>query len=103
MTERERHVLTAVAADWTNAEIAEQLHRADPTVASPTGHVLAKIEARDRVQACSSPTAPDSCSGRKPCRVPGPGFPREPCPGKALPVCQGAPSRRWIPQGGFAT
>nr|WP_234329440.1 MULTISPECIES: hypothetical protein [unclassified Streptomyces] len=28
--------------------MAERLHRADPTVASPTGHVLAKIEARDR-------------------------------------------------------
>ncbi|MFJ9566576.1 LuxR C-terminal-related transcriptional regulator [Streptomyces fuscichromogenes] len=51
LTGRERDVLIAVAAGWTNAEIAQWLSIAPTTVKTHVSNVLAKIGARARVQA----------------------------------------------------
>ena len=44
-------MLQAIAGGWTNSEIAQRLNVAESTVQTHVGRVLAKIGARDRVQA----------------------------------------------------
>ena len=51
LTDREREVLVAVGQGWTNIEIAERLVLTESTVKKHVGRVLAKIGARDRIQA----------------------------------------------------
>ncbi|MER7281635.1 response regulator transcription factor [Dactylosporangium sp. NPDC000244] len=51
LTDREREILVAIGNGWTNGEIAERLVLAESTVKNHVGRVLAKIGARDRVQA----------------------------------------------------
>ncbi|MGI5460273.1 response regulator [Streptomyces sp. CA-249302] len=51
LSDREREVLVAIGRGWTNAEIAERLVLTESTVKKHVGRVLAKIGARDRIQA----------------------------------------------------
>jgi DNA-binding NarL/FixJ family response regulator len=51
LTEREREILVAIGRGWNNAEIAERLIVSESTVKTHVGRVLAKIGARDRIQA----------------------------------------------------
>ncbi|WP_089098446.1 response regulator [Streptomyces hyaluromycini] len=51
LTDREREVLVAIGRGWNNTEIAERLVLTESTVKKHVGRVLAKIGARDRIQA----------------------------------------------------
>jgi DNA-binding NarL/FixJ family response regulator len=51
LTEREREILVAIGHGWTNGEIAERLVLSESTVKTHVGRVLAKVGARDRIQA----------------------------------------------------
>lgn len=50
LTEREVEVLTLVAQGMSNAEIADHLTISPATAKTHVGHLLAKLNARDRVQ-----------------------------------------------------
>ena len=51
LTDREREILVAIGKGWTNGEIASRFVLSESTVKTHVGRVLAKIGARDRVQA----------------------------------------------------
>jgi DNA-binding NarL/FixJ family response regulator len=51
LTDREREILVAIGRGWTNGEIAERLVLSESTVKTHVGRVLAKVGARDRIQA----------------------------------------------------
>jgi DNA-binding NarL/FixJ family response regulator len=51
LTEREREILVVIGQGWTNGEIAKRLVLSESTVKTYVGRVLAKIGARDRIQA----------------------------------------------------
>jgi DNA-binding NarL/FixJ family response regulator len=50
LTDRERQVLTLIARGLSNPQIAEHLHLSPATVKTHIGHLLAKLDARDRAQ-----------------------------------------------------
>ncbi|MGH3480757.1 MAG: response regulator [Pseudonocardiaceae bacterium] len=50
ITDREREVLTLIARGLRNSEIEHHLHLSRGTVKTHIGHLLAKLDARDRVQ-----------------------------------------------------
>jgi DNA-binding CsgD family transcriptional regulator len=50
VTEREREVLTLIGRGLSNTEIAEGLHISIATARTHVGHLLTKLQARDRAQ-----------------------------------------------------
>ncbi|MBT2214174.1 response regulator transcription factor [Actinomadura sp. NEAU-AAG7] len=50
VTDREREVLALIARGLSNTELAAHLHLSPATVKTHIGHLLAKLQARDRAQ-----------------------------------------------------
>ncbi len=50
LTEREREVMVEIANGHPNPQIAARLHLSEATIKTHVGHILAKLELRDRVQ-----------------------------------------------------
>jgi DNA-binding NarL/FixJ family response regulator len=50
VTEREREVLALIGTGLSNAQIAERLHISPATARTHIGHLLTKLQARDRAQ-----------------------------------------------------
>ena len=50
LTDREREVLVAVSEGLSNQEVADRLHMGYGTVKTHVGHLLTKLECRDRAQ-----------------------------------------------------
>ncbi|HJD51761.1 MAG TPA: response regulator transcription factor, partial [Candidatus Rothia avistercoris] len=51
LTNREREIFLLIAQGLSNGEMAQQLFVSEATVKTHVSHILAKLEARDRVQA----------------------------------------------------
>ncbi len=51
LTDRELEVLRLMATGRSNTEIADELYLGEATIKTHVGHILAKLSARDRVQA----------------------------------------------------
>ena len=51
LTSREREVLLELATGRSNQEIADDLYLSEATIKSHVGHILTKLDLRDRVQA----------------------------------------------------
>ena len=51
LSDRELEVLKLIAGGLSNSEIARKLHLSEATVKTHVGHILDKLELRDRVQA----------------------------------------------------
>ncbi|MFJ1651493.1 response regulator [Streptomyces sp. NPDC088337] len=51
LTDREREILVAIGKGWSNGEIAAHFVLSESTVKTHVGRILAKIGARDRIQA----------------------------------------------------
>ena len=51
LTDREREVFRLIAAAKSNREIAAEMHLSESTIKIHVGHILTKLDLRDRVQA----------------------------------------------------